>query len=130
MQSNELRIDNLVYKSLKSGFGRKLENRIGCQDIVRIKENIGSFNYEPIPITEEWLLKFGFEQYIDFGMKTGVFDLIPLQGFSYSILKKSCMIMHGDNPISHRLKKEYNYVHELQNLYFALTGTELTLKDK
>ena len=55
MQSNELRIDNLVYKSLKSGFGRNQENRIGCQDIVRIKENIGSFNYEPIPIIEEWL---------------------------------------------------------------------------
>ena len=59
MNANELRIGNLVYKSLKSGQGRTVINPIGCQDIVRIFEDIGSFNYAPIPLTEDILLKCG-----------------------------------------------------------------------
>ena len=59
----ELRIGNLVSKSLKSGNGRTLIDKVGPQDIVRIYENISHFNYHPIPITEEWLLKFGAVKY-------------------------------------------------------------------
>jgi hypothetical protein len=122
MQSNELRIDNYVYKSLKSGNGRKLINRIGCQDIVRVQENIGSFNYEPIPLTEEWLLKFGFK-------KTEYkSDIIYDSG-----LQNSTYITIDNNYSSYFMWGEYltsiKYVHELQNLYFALIRTELILKD-
>ena len=38
MKANELRIGNLVNKSLKSGNGRSIEAQIGCQDIVKIFE--------------------------------------------------------------------------------------------
>lgn len=127
MQSNELRIGNLVYKSLKSGNGRKVENRIGCQDIVRIEENIGSFNYEPIPITEEWLLKFrfiyngwnyDFERYVFHAQ--GKNEKLEFYNTEFGIRK---------NKEVFNISYKIDYVHQLQNIFFALTGTELTLKD-
>lgn len=53
IQATELRIGNLIEKSLKSGQGRKIIDKVGIQDIVRIFENTGSFNYETIPLTED-----------------------------------------------------------------------------
>jgi hypothetical protein len=38
------------------------------------------------------------------------------------------MIMHKGNNNSHWLDIEIKYVHQLQNLYFALTGEELEIK--
>jgi hypothetical protein len=40
------------------------------------------------------------------------------------------MIMHKGNSISHWLNINIDYVHQLQNLYFALTGEELTFKSE
>jgi hypothetical protein len=87
---------------------------------------VGDALYEPIPLTEEWLVKFGFEDRIE----TGV-----------------CIAYHyGHNPITNDWMIElikihedsfYFYknghfkivfVHQLQNLYFALTGEELIVK--
>jgi hypothetical protein len=65
----------------------------------------------PIPLTEEWLLKFGFESL--------------LSGAGY--VKNRTEIGYNHNGfyiITSGLKIEY--VHQLQNLYFALTGEELT----
>lgn len=71
--------------------------------------------FEGIELTEEWLFKLGFindkvlEFYRnDFTDSTIIIDynFICLLGYSHVKL---------------------NYVHELQNLYFALTGSELTV---
>ena len=78
-----------------------------------------SFHFKPIPITEEWLLKFGFfkSQDIDtiFGLKLNDFWYI-----------NEFQIRNNFNSIL--LDFELKYVHQLQNLYFALTGTHLKLK--
>jgi hypothetical protein len=78
---------------------------------------------KPIPLTEKWLLKFGFEKVFNQYKKvTNVdtrngknvpFIVLDLDGFEYDDL---------------RLQTKLNYVHQLQNLYFALTGEELTFK--
>ena len=81
---------------------------------------------EPIPLTEEWLIKFGFKQWVEFGHKTGTFDLMPLCGVSYDIVTKKVLILEKGNPNSHWIERKIEYVHELQNLYFALRGQELT----
>jgi len=68
---------------------------------------------KPIPLTEEWLMNFGFKQWGDkytFGLK-GINIHHRKRGF---VLRKSIPIIR--------------YVHQLQNLYFALTGEELTIK--
>ena len=115
MNANELRIGNMVYKSLKSGQGRTVINPIGCQDIVRIFEDIGSFNYAPIPITEDILLKCGFEyDFISYNLHFGIDWHNGVLRFSQG--KGQTIFL----PCTH--------LHQLQNLYFALTQKELTIK--
>lgn len=75
---------------------------------------------EPIPLTEEWLLKFGCEQVYA--------DLFKLDRHDYDF---EFRIMGGNTQVKiagDTLLKNLNYVHQLQNLYFALTGEELELK--
>ena len=88
--------------------------------------------YEPIPLTEEWLLKFGFKLAGDF-TNTRVLDVVkhaydcseirysPNEGllrFSNGGIKGSTIIPY------------VKHVHQLQNLYFALTGEELIFKSE
>lgn len=125
MNASELRIGNYLEISLKSGQGRKLINKIGCQDIVRIFENIGSVNYEPIPLTEEWLLKFGFEKFNPYPFKEywSINDFeIEIHGDKFPVrIDGGESAPHLTQFIGHNTK----YVHQLQNIYFALTGEEL-----
>lgn len=76
---------------------------------------------EPIPLTEEWLFKFGFKfdghcswwknELIELTIDTGEDE--------YSVFNNN-----GD----YITLKGIKYVHSLQNLYFALTGEELEIK--
>ena len=73
---------------------------------------VGEFFFKPIQITEDWLLKFGFEK-----INTTWFQLWNLR------VNISGDVEWGKNWMGVRLK----YVHQLQNLYFALTQKELTI---
>lgn len=75
-------------------------------DAARYKED---WNGEPIPLTPEWLERFGFKEVDGYWYK-GFFAL--RNGEYFEII---------DIWIDH--------VHQLQNLYYALTGEELTVKD-
>ena len=74
--------------------------------------------YKPIQLTEEWLLKFGFEK------EFGVFKLKGLKCWftKYTSEPNLYSVNIGNIKLS-----TLKYVHELQNLYFALTGSELTV---
>ena len=72
--------------------------------------------YEPIPLTEEWLIKLGFEKNI-------TTDLYPT--FSYDILNVNDGIVYV---LNYGFVNHIKYVHQVQNLYFTLTGEELKLK--
>ena len=85
------------------------------------------FTIEPIRITEEILLKCGFVKAL------GVFNieccksilylrLAYDKGFYYGIKSSDCNSCEFDDVIS------IKYLHQLQNLYFALTGQELEIK--
>jgi hypothetical protein len=70
---------------------------------------------DAIPLTEEWLLKFRFDDLGTYGYGRGNFHIC----------------LHGNEfyfPINNR-KVFIKYVHQLQNLYFALTGEELIIKE-
>ena len=73
--------------------------------------------YFPIPLTEEWLVKLGFERN-DECLELEIND-ISLVWIGYITLN-----FNGTYII---LNNEIIYLHQLQNLYFALTGEELTL---
>ena len=122
MTSNELRIGNMVYKSLKSGQGRTVINPIGCQDIVRIFEDIGSFNYAPIPLTEDILLKCGATSVIfTRNNEISSFDIGDLM---FEKEENGYCVFGSEWTIG----KPFHHLHQLQNLYFALTQKELTIK--
>lgn len=119
MKESELRIGNLVYfKSEDDDFAIELKFDF---------ENGWNMNYiKPIPLTEEWLLKFGFikfdsekiyaEWFLDFD---GDLKYKIMQDKRYD----NTFIMTNEyKPI------KLQYIHQLQNLYFALTGEELTTK--
>ena len=86
--------------------------------IIRWIEEGSYLRSDPIILTEEWLLKFGFVKYNDRWWrydKNGMFDISnQFDAFCF----QTCMWVN-DN---------IKHVHQLQNLYFALTGAELTLK--
>ena len=75
-----------------------------------------------IPLTDEWLVKFGFERF-GFVMKLGRLELNAasrdikqdqLRGFFYYPKGAEAFLVE--------------HVHQIQNLYYSLTGTELELK--
>jgi hypothetical protein len=99
MKANELRLNNYVYDN-------------ESQDVIQIErgEHIEYISlYDPIPLTEEWLLKFGL---MSIKTELGLWNNGDAIYFNYG-LEKSIQL---------------KYVHQLQNLYFALTGEELEIK--
>jgi hypothetical protein len=73
-----------------------------------------------IPITEEWLLKFGFKREDEFSIiYLEVNALLRLQGNAHG------QVALSDKRSIEQLNVRCEYVHQLQNLYFALTGEEL-----
>ena len=76
-------------------------------------------DFRPISLTEEWLLMARFTKSFavtNFAIQTedGVLDLVPSEIDGYHVY-------FDDNWIC-----TIQYVHQLQNLYFALTNQELT----
>ncbi|MFP3835370.1 hypothetical protein [Chryseobacterium sp. SIMBA_028] len=98
--------------------------------VTELETSDGEFNYNsdqcninPVILTEEWLIKFGFE-------KREVYMLgVKYDGwlnFSFHL-----DINHIKNTYFYHWMGgniEVKHVHQLQNLYFALTGEELTVK--
>jgi len=73
---------------------------------------------EPIPLTEEWLLKLCFNH--DDGIYSSKNELIV---FYIERDELECEYLGYSLPI------KIKHVHQLQNLYFALTGEELTINE-
>lgn len=119
MEAKELRIGNLI-----NHFGLDTIFEVTPTEINCAVEMEGHFSmtFEGIPITEEWLLKFGFVHHHDTPHPNRVFRKNYVEGFFD--LEEVISFFYGGNFTSVELK----YVHQLQNLYFSLTGEELTIK--
>jgi hypothetical protein len=121
MKAKELRIGNFINYRIEDKFDERKEwlevSEIDAIDL----QCIDDIYYSPIPITKEWLIKFGFKKnnraykLSNFG-KFIFFEQLNSFGFYPAGLLNSLIRM--DN-----LKS----VHQLQNLYFALTGEELEI---
>ena len=120
MNANELRLNNFIFDD--NGDTTKVFSLsgYGCPEI---NDDQVSNRYKPIPLTEEWLVKFGFEKDIE----TKSWSILTsLEKFDY-LFEISNKYQHYFQPDFARI--DIKYVHQLQNLYFALTGEELTLKE-
>lgn len=136
MNANELRIGNLFDLPVrcKNEVAEYLEKQLDTEyfpvcaiekDQLRlfIDEEL-EFYYSdliPIPLTEEWLLKFGFIWSESHGLwilkSSGSFNLCENSGY-YKLSFYNNLI-----------GEQFNSVHQLQNLYFALTEKELEINN-
>ena len=108
MKETELRVGNYILDTFNG--------RITCvnwQEISWIQE--GTDRYKPIELTEEILLKCGFSK----SYTKGVFKL---GDFTIDVYSKTWKFKREWIDIN------FKYLHQLQNLYFALTGQELEIK--
>jgi hypothetical protein len=117
MKANELRIGNFVYD-----IHRGIVVDVHLNVLRSIKTNKTCL-YQPIPLTEDWLLKFGFELLCR-KSPDGYKDTI------FSMQKPYWTLMQLDKGwgVQFWQGNKLEYVHQLQNLYFALTGEELEMK--
>ena len=119
MKATDLRIGNYYQYAGDSGIVYTQVQAIKYNQFGLLSDFDGT-NFEickPIPLTEEWLLKFGFYKNID----TELFEKSGFQ-IDFSVIK-----CHFYLPNYGDWYKELEFVHQLQNLYFALTEEELTL---
>ena len=119
MKANELRIGNYVFSAEDNKTGEVLQ--IDSSGIIFANKNGNRWqdlkNIQPISLTEETLLKCGFEG-----------------GLKYCYLEKDQFCIECNNGVIGLLCGQYaespqelpiKYLHQLQNLYFALTGRNL-----
>ena len=76
--------------------------------------------YQPILLTEEILLKCGFEQDVNIFISNDFVVFKNVHGVADGIDKESFYCAYW------KYAKHIKHLHQLQNLYFALTGKELT----
>ena len=116
LQANELRIGNYVRN--------KITKRIDAVEAISPdKEIVPGYSppatidfFEPIPLTEEWLKRLGLEY-------NGAYWECEWCYFELDYYKDH--FINGVNACEYNHGIEIKYVHQLQNLYFSLTGQEL-----
>jgi uncharacterized membrane protein len=135
MTAQELRIGNIIFDiSHRPCMVDAISNR----NFVKLTELNNDYTSEsfqmmdcnPIPLTEEWLLKFGFS--ID-----GKYLYIGIEDYKYCFNYRdwadnwAFYVEYTDSPhekdegVKYPVSFDIKYVHQLQNLYFSLTGEEL-----
>jgi hypothetical protein len=117
MKASELRIGNWI--STIYGMEFQVYPIAFKQMPTDEKHNLILDTWKPIPLTEEWLFKFGFE--IGYNQKKMLNVYCKDFGF---------LIERSNSNNFYYKKVNIHSIHQLQNLYFALTGIELTFKSK
>jgi hypothetical protein len=138
MKANELRIGNLVYVSanLTNLILQKI-TPINIHNLMHLTgwdKSPADIEFEPIPLTKEFLLKFGFKNidkgdnnYITYTDSNHDYYLqldVRRKDNKYLILDNSFDDLRAFSMV------DIEYVHQLQNLYFALTGNELKYEEQ
>ena len=121
IDTKELRIGNLIYWDIPSkkdivheivGVTWRRINTIP----ISLGDNIEE--YKPIKLTEELLLKLGFKE---------IENEFYYKSFRYTLLKtksyRGFLFCDGTKTLN-----AVEYLHDLQNLFFALTKYELSMK--
>ncbi len=126
IQVNEFRLGNLIYSPIEKEIVKLVAIEQGNRPITLGKMGTSSFSgfdcLEPIPLTEEILLKCGFK--------------LSHKGFTYD-KKRLSICLPCDSYKNGRVyfnswcisEKSIDSLHQLQNLYFSLTNEELTFNN-
>lgn len=118
MNASELRIGNWIHNNVEPF-------QIQAKDLIFLLAFDNEHYANPIPLNKEWVLNFGFSK------MRGDNYTINKDGFIFGVGKLDkpcdeygwCFIYYNTDQLSNF----FQYVHQLQNLYYALTGGELTI---
>jgi hypothetical protein len=135
IKSSELRIGNIVWESSSFTPGPDDFEEIvvgAINDIDKVvlddQNNIYSYDYlYTIPLTPEWLERCGFEK-VTF---EGVSAMNGGRGWDREGVELANEFMSGEWKIVYNTRKdsiEIEHLHQLQNLYFAVTGEDIKMK--
>lgn len=129
IQASELRIGNLVnFRDEDHVFEITEIHKLGIGVKDSEQETWIEYDcFDPIPLTKEWLVRFGFDSKIIIYYKPDNPSL-AIKLWDHEATPNVKYILFWENIVIRDL--EVFYVHQLQNLYFALTGEELTIKSE
>ena len=121
IEANELRIGNYVsFKFMRI----KEVVKIQCinKELIGVRESVYGYDkIKLIPLREEWLIKFGFSKSEDkINENSNYYN--TTEYWIQEHIDVDDFIFYGKN---NSIELVIKHVHELQNLYFALTGKEL-----
>jgi hypothetical protein len=126
LSAKELRIGNYYYYTCEDFLDERKKwdevCQIDAQDLVWLESNPNDEDFKPIPLTEQWLKDFGFEKELDNSMVKGDIAIFLDRRF-----KTNLFLRDNQENKWFSFNSKVEYVHQIQNLYFALTGEELTI---
>lgn len=121
MKINELRIGSYI----QDMDGNVVEVR-ALSAVIGLPEKINDIPYEgyfqPIPLTEEWLIKFGFVKNPDTSYDIVRYDIDEYQTVKLYSGGGATVAQEGLDVA------EADYVHELQNYHFLVIGGVLAIE--
>ena len=141
MEATELRIGNYFIPPNTGTNESATVMYLGLKQGIEIFINSHkSSECKPIPLTEELLLRFGFEENPDFD-RLELYKQINVSEIENRVIYLTFMFDKNHKLLFKKMECSQerdagnndwcdydiniNYVHQLQNLYFALTGKEL-----
>jgi hypothetical protein len=131
MNAKELRIGNLVYHN-----DEIIEIKSLRPQDDDVNDEISFDSIYGIKLTEEWLIKCGFEECQDYyaGGKSMFFydidkSLENSEFYIFSNENNEFNLSSMEDQIVISKKLNIKYVHEIQNLIFALTRKDLVVSD-
>jgi hypothetical protein len=122
MNANELMIGNYVaYKRDQRIFKVVEIQQHGIEVEDELKTTYMEYDeFQPIPLTEDWFIEFMF-------IKRNLLDMIAFYSNGIKV------DLNNDNVFRYQMANYkilvLEYVHQLQNLNFALTGNPLTINN-
>lgn len=123
MKANELRIGNYIqWNNFKEA---RIMNDKDFSIVYELLSNNDSEEVKPTTLTEEWLEKFDFYKIgNEYSLSNGFFYIC----FKFYKNGNKKLWINGEGMKYAKGGEMFiNYVHQLQNLYFALTHTELEI---
>lgn len=108
---------------------RRFKTTFRLNDI-NVDERIIEDHFQPIPLNPEWLQRCGFaESFRDKLGKSWTIDIMPSAKRVLGICNMTTrtLVSFVSEPGNIVMLRPIYNVHQLQNLYFALTGEELAI---
>ena len=124
MNANELMLGNyLQNKNIESAVQVGNINSDGtikldfgiCKNV--FSNTMTLFSFEGVPLTEKWLVEFGFDKNLDGFYRINKSSMIEICFHNSGILVTNQSVCLSN----------IKFVHQLQNLHFSLTGNHLQL---